>query len=128
MQRQSHDGTQPPSNKRATKPSGLSIKPFADRMPLTGKDRLMETDVQKQALRRLAIIKGQVEGLERMIREDTYCVDVLVQVSAIHEALRGVGKVIVQNHLRTCVDTGVKKGQGEKHYHELMDIIYKLSK
>ena len=88
----------------------------------------METDVQKQALRRLAIIKGQIEGLEKMIRDNKYCVDVLTQVSAVHEALRGVGKVIVGNHLRTCVDRGVKKGEGEKHYKELTDIIYKLSK
>ena len=55
--------------------------------------------VQKSALRRLSIIEGQVRGLRRMVEERKYCVDILTQISAIHEALRGVGKVIVR---KTC--------------------------
>jgi DNA-binding FrmR family transcriptional regulator len=89
---------------------------------------VVDDRVQKQALRRLSIIEGQVRGLRRMVEEGTPCVDVLTQVSAIHEALRGVGKVIVRHHIETCVTDGLQ-GQDKKiHQDELMDLIYKLSK
>jgi DNA-binding FrmR family transcriptional regulator len=85
-------------------------------------------EVQKNALRRLAIIEGQIGGLRRMVEEGAYCVDVLTQISAIHEALRGVGKVVVRNHLETCVTEGLQGNDRQQHYDELMDLIYKLSK
>jgi DNA-binding FrmR family transcriptional regulator len=84
--------------------------------------------VQKQALRRLSIIEGQVRGLRRMVEEGTPCVDVLTQVSAIHEALRGVGKVIVRHHIETCVTDGLQSEDKKIHQDELMDLIYTLSK
>lgn len=88
----------------------------------------MNEEVRTKALRRLKIIRGQVEGLERMIEQDTYCVNVLTQVSAIHEALRGVGKLVVRNHLETCVTQSIQQGNAHPHYDELMSIIYKLAK
>jgi DNA-binding FrmR family transcriptional regulator len=84
--------------------------------------------IQESAGRRLAIIEGQLRGLRRMIEEKQYCIDVLTQISAIHEALRGVGKLVVRQHLETCVTEGLQGGDREKHYQELMDLIYKLSK
>jgi DNA-binding FrmR family transcriptional regulator len=84
--------------------------------------------IQESADRRLAIIEGQLRGLRRMIEEKQYCIDVLTQISAIHEALRGVGKLVVRHHLETCVTEGLQGGDREKHYQELMDLIYKLSK
>lgn len=84
--------------------------------------------IQESAGRRLAIIEGQLRGLRRMIEEKQYCIDVLTQISAIHEALRGVGKLVVRHHLETCVTEGLQGGDREKHYQELMDLIYKLSK
>lgn len=87
----------------------------------------MDDTTRDKALRRLRIVRGQLDGLERMIGEGKYCVDVLTQVSAIHEALRGVGKLVVRSHLETCVSDGLRKKQTH-HYDELMDIIYKLSK
>jgi len=84
--------------------------------------------VQDSALRRLSIIEGQLRGLRRMIEERKYCVDVLTQISAIHEALRGVGKVVVRNHIETCVTDGLQGEDRSKHYDELMDLIYTLSK
>jgi DNA-binding FrmR family transcriptional regulator len=84
--------------------------------------------VQKKALRRLAIIEGQLRGLRRMIEERQYCVDILTQISAIHEALRGVGKVVVRNHLETCVTEGLQGEGRQRHYDELMDLIYTLSR
>jgi DNA-binding FrmR family transcriptional regulator len=88
----------------------------------------IDENVQRKALRRLSIIEGQVRGLRKMVEERKYCVDVLTQISAIHEALRGVGKVVVRNHLETCVTAGLQGEERQQHYDELMDLIYKLSK
>jgi len=88
----------------------------------------IDEQVQQSVDRRLAIIEGQLRGLRRMINEKNYCIDVLTQISAIHEALRGVGKLVVRHHLETCVTEGLQGEDREKHYQELMDLIYKLSK
>lgn len=88
----------------------------------------VDEQVQKKALRRLSIIEGQVRGLRRMVEEGGGCVDVLTQISAIHEALRGVGKVIVRHHIETCVTDGLQTDKKHQHQDELMDLIYKLSK
>jgi DNA-binding FrmR family transcriptional regulator len=88
----------------------------------------LDEQVQKNALRRLSIIEGQVRGLRRMVEESTGCVEILTQISAIHEALRGVGKVVVRHHIETCVTDGLKTDKKQQHQDELMDLIYKLSK
>jgi len=88
----------------------------------------LDEQVQKNALRRLSIIEGQVRGLRRMVEESTGCVEILTQISAIHEALRGVGKVVVRHHIETCVTDGLKTDRKQQHQDELMDLIYKLSK
>ena len=88
----------------------------------------VDEQVQKKALRRLSIIEGQVRGLRRMVEEGGGCVDVLTQISAIHEALRGVGKVVVRHHIETCVTDGLQTDKRQQHQDELMDLIYKLSK
>jgi DNA-binding FrmR family transcriptional regulator len=88
----------------------------------------VDEQVQKNALRRLSIIEGQVRGLRRMVEEGTGCVEILTQISAIHEALRGVGKVVVRHHIETCVTDGLKTDKKKQHQDELMDLIYKLSK
>ena len=88
----------------------------------------IDEKVQESARRRLAIIEGQLRGLSKMIDEKKYCLDVLTQISAIHEALRGVGKLVVRHHWETCVTDGLLGEDREKHYQELMVLIYKLSK
>jgi DNA-binding FrmR family transcriptional regulator len=88
----------------------------------------LDEQVQKNALRRLSIIEGQVRGLRRMVEESTGCVEILTQISAIHEALRAVGKVVVRHHIETCVTDGLQTDKKQQHQDELMDLIYKLSK
>lgn len=86
---------------------------------------------KEDVLRRLSRIEGQVKGLRRLVEEDTYCVDVLTQVSSVHEALRGVGKVIMRDHLKHCVTDALRAGddaKAERTYQELMDVIYKFAK
>lgn len=89
---------------------------------------MINADVQKKTLRRIKIIAGQLNGLQKMIEDEKYCLEILTQLSAIHEALRGVGKVVVRHHIETCVTKGLRGKDRQKHYDELMDVIYKLSK
>jgi CsoR family transcriptional regulator, copper-sensing transcriptional repressor len=89
---------------------------------------MMESAVKEQALARLKKIEGQVRGLQRMVEEERYCGDVLVQVASVHEALRGVGKLLMQNHLRHCVTDALQSGDErdrEAAYAEVLDLMYR---
>ena len=86
----------------------------------------MKPDIKKSALRRLRIIAGQVRGLERMVGEEKYCVDVITQSSAIKEALSGVEDIVLKNHLDTHVLHQVRTGKGKKATEEILK-VYKLA-
>jgi len=88
----------------------------------------VDQEVRDATLRRIRIIEGQLKGLQRMIEDGQYCIDVLTQISAIHEALRGVGKVVVRHHLETCVTDGLQGEDRQRIYDELMNLIYRLAK
>ena len=62
-------------------------------------------------VRRLRHIEGQIRGLQRMIDEDTYCIDVLTQISSVTKALQGVGIGLVDEHLRHCVHDAASEGE-----------------
>ncbi|GAA1937675.1 metal-sensitive transcriptional regulator [Brevibacterium antiquum] len=66
-----------------------------------------------QYQRRLARIEGQVRGIERMVDEEKYCIDILTQVSAIQSALRNVARGLLDDHMRSCVVDAVKDGGAE---------------
>jgi len=74
---------------------------------------------------RLRRIEGQVRGLQRMVDEDTYCIDVLTQVSAVTRALQGVAMLLLDDHVRHCVADDVKAGSDEK-IAEAMEAINRL--
>ena len=76
---------------------------------------------------RLKRIEGQVRGLQKMVGEDRYCADILVQLSAVQEALRGVGRQLMRNHLRHCVAHATKIGGpvAEQVYDELIDLMHR---
>jgi CsoR family transcriptional regulator, copper-sensing transcriptional repressor len=79
--------------------------------------------------RRLRRIEGQVRGLERMIDEDTYCIDVLVQVSAATRALQGVALGLLDDHVRHCVRDAIAEGDdGEERITEAIAAIERLVK
>jgi CsoR family transcriptional regulator, copper-sensing transcriptional repressor len=77
---------------------------------------------------RLRRIEGQVRGLQKMVEEERYCPDVLMQLSSVQEALRGVGRNLLYNHLKHCV-TEVVQSTDRDHvdavYEELMDLMYR---
>lgn len=64
----------------------------------------MKTDTKESVLKRLARIEGQVRGVSKMIGEDRYCIDVVRQVQAVKAALSGLEKVVLDDHLETCVE------------------------
>ena len=78
-------------------------------------------------LNRLSRIEGQVRGIRRMVEEDAYCIDVLRQSTAASAALNSFNKVILANHIRTCVKENVKNGNDEV-IDELVETIQKLMK
>jgi len=91
----------------------------------------IQNEEKADALRRLSRIEGQVKGLKRLVEEDKYCVDVMNQISSVHEALRSVGKILMRNHLQHCVTDALREGdeaKAEKIYQEMMDLIYKFAK
>jgi CsoR family transcriptional regulator, copper-sensing transcriptional repressor len=77
---------------------------------------------------RLRRIEGQVRGLQKMVEEDRYCADIITQVASVQEALRGVARNLMKNHLRHCAAKAIesgKKQQTEAMYDELLELIYK---
>jgi len=76
---------------------------------------------------RLNRIEGQVRGIKGMIEKDTYCDDVLNQISAIQAALSGVGKLLLEGHMKTCVTERLQEGDKEV-IDELLVTIHKLMK
>ncbi len=87
--------------------------------------------IRSSNLKRLRRIAGQVRGLERMVGEDRYCADILVQLASVQEALRGVGRALMGNHLRHCVSDAIRAGtprRTEATYDELLALIYKYSR
>jgi DNA-binding FrmR family transcriptional regulator len=87
----------------------------------------MTSEIKKKLIRRLKIIEGQVRGLQHMITEDVYCVDLLTQTSAVKKALSSTEDTILQNHLATHVVEQIKSGKHNQAITEVMK-VYKLSK
>ena len=87
----------------------------------------MKKDIQKKSLRRLKIIEGQIKGLQKMIEEEKYCVDIITQSLAVKKALSGVEDLVLENHLSTHVIDQIKSGQKDKAVDEILRVL-KLSK
>ena len=85
-----------------------------------------ETEL-KSLTNRLSRIEGQVRGVKRMVEDDAYCVDILIQVSAIQAALNAFNKELLGNHIRTCVADGIRAGDDEV-IDELVTTLQKLMK
>ncbi len=87
----------------------------------------VDPEIKSSNLKRLRRIEGQVRGLQRMVEEDRYCADIIVQVSSVQEALRAVGRGLMRNHLRHCAAQAIGKGspeEAEAMYDELLALIY----
>ena len=85
-------------------------------------------DSKEDIMRRLKKIEGQVKGIQRMVGEDKYCVDVLVQVAAVRAALNRVGMIVFEKHSRTCMQNAVKSSDQEAAIEELVGVLGKFVK
>lgn len=81
----------------------------------------------KDLLNRLNRIEGQIRGIKRMVEEDVYCPEILVQVAAVNAALNSFNKVLLSNHIKTCVTQDIKDGK-EETVEELLATLQKLMK
>lgn len=82
---------------------------------------------QKALMTRLKKIEGQVRGIEKMVENDIYCPDILIQVSAITSALNSFNKMLLQCHIRSCVAEDIRAGNDEA-IDELCNVLQKLMK
>jgi len=82
---------------------------------------------KQQVLTRLRRIEGQVRGLQRMVEDDRYCPEIIAQIASVQQALRGVGRELLRQHLTHCVADAAAKGPGatEQAYDELLELIYR---
>ncbi|MBR3781454.1 MAG: metal-sensing transcriptional repressor [Clostridia bacterium] len=81
----------------------------------------------KSLINRLSRIEGQIRGLKRMIEENAYCTDILVQSSAVNAAVNSFNKELLSNHIKTCVADDIRAGKDET-IDELVAILQKLMK
>ncbi|MGH9414518.1 MAG: metal-sensitive transcriptional regulator [Terriglobales bacterium] len=83
---------------------------------------------KKALLLRLKRAEGQVRGLQRMVEDERYCPDVLTQISAVQESLRGVARLLMRRHLEHCATSALRSGdaaRAQATYAELTDLFYK---
>ena len=88
----------------------------------------VDSDIKASNLKRLRRIEGQIRGLQKMVEEDRYCADIVIQVASVQEALRGVSRELMRNHLRHCASDSIRSGSAEKAaatYDELLELIYR---
>lgn len=88
----------------------------------------VDAELKAANLNRLKRIEGQVRGLQKMVEADRYCADILVQVASVQEALRGVGRNLMKNHLRHCATKAISSGKPKEAaamYDELLELVYK---
>lgn len=89
--------------------------------------KMRSEEEKKTMLTRLKRIEGQVRGIEKMVEENQYCPDILIQVSAITSALNSFNKVLLSSHIHTCVADDIRKGDDET-IDELCTVLQKLMK
>ncbi len=92
-----------------------------------GKTKERTEKEYRDLINRLSRIEGQVRGVKRMVEEDVYCTDILIQVSAINAALNSFNKVLLADHIRTCVTEDIRQGK-EETIDELVLTLQKLMK
>ena len=90
----------------------------------------VDPEIKAANIRRLKRIEGQVRGLQKMVEEDRYCPEIITQIASVQEALRGVGRQLLRNHLKHCASSAIKKGpkEADATYDELLELITSISR
>ena len=87
----------------------------------------VDPELKEANRNRLRRIEGQIRGLQKMVEDDRYCADIITQVASVQEALRGVARNLMRNHLHHCAAKALrsnKKEEAEAMYDELLEMIY----
>ena len=95
--------------------------------PHCAKHKVRSEKEYKDLLNRLSRIEGQIRGIRGMVEKDCYCTDILVQVSAATSALNSFNKVLLANHIKSCVAQDIRDGK-EETVDELVETLQKLMK
>ena len=88
----------------------------------------VDPEIKRAVLTRLRRIEGQVRGLQKMVEDERYCADVLMQVSSVQEAMRGVSRSLLHNHLRHCAAEAIRsddQARADAMYEELLDLAFR---
>ena len=96
-------------------------------MPATAR-RYMYSTNKGPLLTRLKKVEGQAKGIQRMIKEERYCIDIVQQLSALSAAVDETSLLILQSHIEGCVTDAIQQQRGEEYIKELMDTISKAMK
>jgi DNA-binding FrmR family transcriptional regulator len=84
---------------------------------------MLNEQSEKEVLMRLKKIEGQIRGLERMVGDRRYCIDILDQVAAVRRALDSVSMLLMKSHVNTCVTSAIKADKGAKFVNELIESV-----
>jgi DNA-binding FrmR family transcriptional regulator len=82
----------------------------------------MDEQIRKQASQRLASAAGHIKGIERMVQDEAYCIDIIKQIQAVQAALSKVSALILDNHLHTCVTTAIRGDDPEERESVLREV------
>jgi len=97
------------------------------RPPHPAQAQAVDPAIKAANLRRLRRIEGQIRGLQKMVEDDRYCPDIITQIASVQQALRGVGRQLLRNHLKHCATAAIRKGTpgADATYDELLDLVYR---
>lgn len=88
----------------------------------------MRADAKRAVRKRLQRIEGQVRGLERMVDEDRYCLDIVTQIAAVRAALRSVEREILRDHVAHCVEHAITSGNEAEQRRKIGELVEVLSR
>jgi DNA-binding FrmR family transcriptional regulator len=85
-------------------------------------------DKKETILARLRRIEGQTRGLQKMVEQDKYCVDIMTQISSVQAALEQISLMLMEDHMRHCVTEAIQQGNGEEKISEVLNVIKRYVK
>ncbi|MEE8381448.1 MAG: metal-sensitive transcriptional regulator [Thermodesulfobacteriota bacterium] len=86
---------------------------------------MINKKVQAESIERLKKIEGQVRGVAKMVENEKYCIDIINQIAAAKNALDGVARIIMKQHVESCVTQAIMEGKAEEKIEELITAVYK---
>lgn len=116
-----------PAHQESESPQLAAVPQYTVEGPDCCRQKQRSEKEHRDLINRLSRIEGQIRGIKGMIEKDCYCTDIIVQVAAANAALNSFNKVLLAEHIRTCVADGIREGNDEK-IDELVEVLQKLMK